>query len=146
MAERNDPYRNFRFLLEIDGLVQAGFSEVTIPDTSSDPIEYRGGNEDTTVRKLPGLNKYGNISLKWGITDDSLSLFDWRKLVMQGKMKDARRNIAVILMDEEGNAKSRWEFREAWPSKYDAPDLTAKGNDVAIETMEIVHEGMVRTS
>jgi len=146
MAERNDPYRNFRFLLEIDGLVQAGFSEVTIPDTSSDPIEYREGNEDTTVRKLPGLNKYGNLTLKWGITDDSLNLFDWRKLVMQGKMTDARRNIAVILMDEEGNAKSRWEFREAWPSKYDAPDLNAKGNDVAIETMEIVHEGMVRTS
>jgi len=143
MAERKDPFRNSRFLLEIDGIVQAGFSEVTIPDSTSDPVEYREGNEDMTVRKLLGLNKYGNLTLKWGITD-SMELFDWRKQVVQGKMKDARRNIAVILLDEEGNAAARWEFREAWPSKYDAPDLSAKGNDVAIETMEIVHEGMDR--
>ncbi len=143
MPERNDPYRNFRFLLEIDGIVQAGFSECTIPDTSSDPIEYREGNEETTVRKLPGLTKYGNISLKWGITG-SMDLFNWRKLVIQGKMGDARRNIAIILQDEEGNSATRWEFRESWPSKYDAPDLNAKGNDVAIESLEIVHEGMER--
>lgn len=144
MAGRKDPYRNFRFLLEIDGIVQAGFSECTIPDTSSDPIEYREGNEEATVRKLPGLTKYGNITLKWGVTDSSLELFNWRKMVIQGKIKDARRNIAVILQDEEGNPAARWEFREAWPSKYDAPDLNAKGNDVAIETLEIAHEGMER--
>ena len=144
MSERKDPYRNSRFLLEIDGITQAGFSDVTIPDISTDPVEYREGNEDTTVRKLPGLTKYGNLTLKWGITD-SLEMFNWRKLVTQGKMGDARKNIAVILMDEEGNAAARWEFKEAWPTKYDAPDLSAKGNDIAIETLEIVHEGMDRT-
>jgi phage tail-like protein len=145
MADRIDPYRNCRFLLEIDGITQAGFSEATIPDTSQDPIEYREGNEIPTVRKIPGLIKYGNLSLKWGITD-SLELYEWRKLVEQGKMKDARRNIAVILLDEEGNPKSRWEFVFAWPTKYDAPDLNAKGNDIAIETLDIAHEGMVRVS
>jgi phage tail-like protein len=144
MADRNDPYTNSRFLLEIDGIVQAGFSEVAIPDISTDPIEYREGNEETTVRKLPGLTKYGNLTLKWGITDSSMELFEWRKLVVQGNTADARKNIAVILQDEEGNPAARWEFREAWPSKYDAPDLSAKGGDVAIETMEIVHEGMDR--
>lgn len=144
MADRNDPYTNSRFLLEIDGIVQAGFSEVAIPDISNDPIEYREGNEETTVRKLPGLTKYGNLKLKWGITDSSIELFEWRKMVVQGNTDDARKNIAVILQDEEGNPAARWEFREAWPSKYDAPDLTAKGGDVAIETMEIVHEGMDR--
>ena len=144
MAERKDPFRNMRYLLEISGIVQAGFSDVTIPDASSDPIEYREGNEDITVRKLPGLNKYGNVTLKWGITTDSIELFNWRKQVMQGKMKDARRTLAIILQDEEGNPAARWEFREAWPSKYNAPDLSAKGNDVAIEELEIVHEGMVR--
>ncbi len=145
MADRNDPYRNSRFLLEIDGITQAGFSEATIPDTSQEPIEYREGNEIPTVRKIPGLIKYGNLTLKWGITD-SLELYEWRKLVEQGKMKDARRNIAVILMDEEASPKSRWEFGQAWPTKYDAPDLNAKGNDIAIETLEIAHEGMVRVS
>jgi len=144
-GERKDPYKNFRFLVEIDGIVQAGFSEASIPDTTQEPIEYREGNQSPTVRKLPGLIKYGNLTLKWGITD-SLALYDWRKMVEQGKTKDARRNIAVILMDEEGNAASRWEFAEAWPSKYDAPDLDGKGNDVAVETLEIVHEGMARTA
>lgn len=143
MVDRKDPYRNSRFLLEIDGIVQAGFSDVTIPDISTDPIEYREGNEDTTVRKLPGLTKYGNLTLKWGITD-SMELFEWRKLVIQGKIGEARKNIAVILQDEIGNEAARWNFREAWPIKYDAPDLSAKGNDVAIETIEIAHEGMDR--
>ena len=125
--------------------MQAGFSEVAIPDTSSDVVEYREGSEATTVRKLSGLTKYGNITLKWGVTD-SVELYEkWRKLVEDGKMKDARKNVAIIMMDEEGNAAARWEFVNAWPSKYDAPDLNAKGTDVAIETLEIVHEGMKRT-
>lgn len=144
-GERNDPYRNCRFLLEIDGITQAGFSEVTVPDTTQDAIEYREGNEPPTVRKIPGLTKYGNVSLKWGITD-SMDLYDWRKQVEDGKMKDARRNIAIIVLDEEGNSKARWEFSEAWPTKYDAPDLNATGNEIAIETLEIVHEGMTRES
>ena len=144
VGERKDPYRQFRFLLEIDGIVQAGFSEVTIPDTTSDVVEYREGNELTTVRKLPGLTKYGNVTLKWGITD-SLELYEnWRKPVEDGKMADARKNVAIILMDEEGGPAARWEFVEAWPSKYDAPDLNAKGTDVAVETLEVVHEGMKR--
>jgi len=145
MADRKDPYRNCRFLLEIDSITQAGFSEATIPDTTQEPIEYREGNEIPTSRKIPGLIKYGNLTLKWGITD-SLELYDWRKLVEQGKMSEARRNMAVILMDEEGKPASRWELSAAWPNKYDAPDLNAKGTDIAIETLEIVHEGMKRVS
>ena len=74
-GERKDPYKNFRFLVEIDGITQAGFREVTIPDTAQDPVEYREGNEPITVRKLPGLIKYGNVTLKWGITD-SLDLYN----------------------------------------------------------------------
>lgn len=144
VAQRKDPYRNFRFLLEIDSIVQAGFSECTIPDTTSDVVEYREGSEEPWSRKLPGLIKWANITLKWGATD-SLELYGWRKLVEQGKMKDARRNVAIILQNEEGNPTARWEFESAWPSKYDGPDLTAKGNDVAVEMLEIVHEGMSRT-
>jgi phage tail-like protein len=146
MAERNDPYRNCRFLLEIGGITQAGFMEATVPDTMQDPIEYREGNEPPTVRKIPGLIKYGNLSLKWGITDSSMEIYEWRKKVEQGKMSEARQEIAIIILDEEGNPKSRFELSQAWPSKYDAPDLNAKGNDIAIETLEIVHEGMERVS
>jgi len=145
VGERKDPYRNFRYLVEIDGIIQAGFSEATIPDSTSDVIEYREGNEPPYVRKLPGLTKYGNVTLKWGVTD-SMELYNWRKLVEQGKMKEARRNMAIILIDEEGNPAARWEFEDAWPSKYDAPDLNAKGNDVAIETLEITFEKMTRVA
>lgn len=143
-GERKDPYKNHRFLVEIDGITQAGFREVTIPDTAQDPIEYREGNEPTTVRKLPGLIKYGNVSLKWGITD-SLDLYNWRKEVEDGKIKDARKNIAVSLQGDEGEEVSRWEFSQCWPTKYDAPDGNATANEIAIETLEIAHEGMKRT-
>lgn len=143
VGSRTDPYQNFRFRVEIEGIIQSGFSEVTIPDSTSNLIEYREGNELTHVRKLPGITKYGNLVLKRGITD-SMELYNWRKIVEQGKMQDARKNMAVILLDEEGNDAARWEFEGAWPIKYDAPDLTAKGNDVAIEILEIVFETMMR--
>jgi phage tail-like protein len=144
MADRKDPYRNFRFKLEIDGIIQAGFSEASIPDASSDVTEYREGNETPTARKLPGLNKYGNVTLKWGVTD-SVELYEkWRKLVEDGLVKANRKNIAIVILAEDGSDGARWEFTNAWPNKYKAPDLTAKGNDVAIESIEISHEGMRR--
>lgn len=144
MADRKDPYRNFRFLVEFDGIIQGGFSEVTVPDTTTDVVEYREGNEEPHMRKMPGLNKFSNITLKRGTTD-SMELHDWRQLVIQGKMKDARKKtFAVILKDEEGNDSARWEFENAWPNKYDPPDMNAKGTDVAIELLEVVHEGMKR--
>jgi len=71
---RNDPLRNFRFRLEIDGIQQAGFSDVAIAETTTDSIDYREGNEPTHVRKLSGLNKYGNITLKYGFTTDSIRM------------------------------------------------------------------------
>jgi len=104
--ERENPYRNMRFLVEIDAIVQAGFSAATIPDSTLGPIEYREDNDVPTNRKLPGLIRYGNLTLKWGITD-SMNLYNWHKQVEQAKMKDSSRNLAVILMDEEGSPKSR---------------------------------------
>ncbi len=141
---RVDPYKNFRYLVDIDGITQAGFSEVTIPDVSQDVIEYREGNESVaTVRKQPGLIKYGNVILKWGITK-TLDLYDWSKLVQQGEIQVARRNMAVIVLDDMRQPVARWEFENAWPVKYDPSDLKASGNEIAIDTIEIAHEGMVR--
>jgi phage tail-like protein len=144
MPDRHGPYRNFRYLLEIDGIAQAGFSEATIPEASTEPIEYREGNEAPTVRKLSSLNAYGNLTLQWGVTTDSMALYEWWTLVEQGKVDEARRSIAVIVLDEEGEPGARWQFRNAWPQQYDAPDLSATANEVAIESLEIVHEGMER--
>jgi phage tail-like protein len=144
MARKN-PYKNYRFLVEIDGLVQAGFKEVTIPDSSQDPIDYREGTDQPTLRKIPGLIKYGNVSLKVGVTD-SMELYNWRKLVEDGKTDEYSKNMAIILLNEQGEAKGRWEFSGAWPTKYDAPDLNATDNNIAIEAIDIVHEGMKRVS
>lgn len=136
---RMDPYVNFRFRLEIDGIEQAGFSEVTGLDSQIQVIEYREGIEVAAVRKLPGLVKYSNIVLKRGLTD-STELYKWHRTGLAGKI--ARRNGAIILLDEEGHEKLRWVFREAWPVRWEGPSLHGEGNEVAIETLELAHEGL----
>lgn len=142
---RKDPYRQFRFRVEIDGITQAGFSECAFADTTTDPVEYREGTDPTVFRKLSGLTKYGNITLKWGITD-SMDLYKWRQQVIDTGAEGARKNMSIIMVDEAGADKARWDIVQAWPSKYDPPDFSAKGNEVAIETLEIVHEGFKRVS
>ena len=89
------------------------------------------------------LVKYGNIILKWGLTD-SKELWEWRKKVIDGKIEEARTNGSIIIQDEQGNNKMQWNFFNAWPSKYDPSDLNAKGDTIAIETLEITHEGLKR--
>src|SRR4051812_14245268 len=98
-GQRKDPLRNFRFRVEIDGIQQAGFSEASGFEATTDVIEYREGNDPTHVRKLPGLTKYGNISLKWGITD-SKELYSWHKDTINGNIQ--RKNISIIVVDEIG--------------------------------------------
>lgn len=145
MVDSSGPLRNNRFMLEIDGVERAGFSTVNLPANSTEVIEYREGDEKRpTPRKLTGLNSYDNLTLEGGTARDAKALFDWRKKVEDGKIDDARTTIAVVLHDEEGGASARWEFRKAWPSNYDAPDLDATANEVAIESLEVVHEGAKR--
>lgn len=142
MADRKDPYRQFRFRVEMDG-IKAGFHEVTFTDTTTDPIDYQKGRDPTTFRKRSGLPKFGSITLKWGITD-SMELYKWRKQVIETGASSARKNMSIILVDEAGADKARWDMVNAWPSKYDPPDFSAKGNEVAIGLLEIVHEGFTR--
>ena len=141
----NDPLRNFRYRLEIDGIVQAGFSEVTIGDASNDPIEYREGNEITIVRKLKGLNKYGNVTLKWGLTD-STGLSNWHRMVVDDAtpLAAARRTVVIRIQNEAGEDKAAYEVTRAWPTKYNPTDLNGKGNEVAIESLELANEGIRR--
>jgi phage tail-like protein len=143
VGDRKDPYRGYNFLVEIDGITRAGFRECAGLDSTQDPIEYREGNEGLTARKLPGLNKYSNISLKWGITDDA-ELWDWRQQVMNGNIDGARKNGSIVLMDDTGEEKVRWNFREGWPTKWTGPSLNATGSDIGIESLDIVHEGLVK--
>jgi len=141
VGQRVDPFDNFNFKVEIDGIVRAAFQQCTGFDSTIDVIEHREGGENTTARKLPGLTKYSNISLKWGMTDD-MELYQWHRDAVLGQVQ--RRNGSIILLDRSGNETARWNFFNAWPTKYDGPDLNAEGNDVAIETLELAHEGVER--
>ena len=136
-GDRDDPFASFNFLVEIDGVTKAGFSECSGISMETDAIEYRNGNEDITVRKLPGLKKFGNITFKRGFTKDK-GLWDWRKKVLDGKTE--RHSGSVTLLNEARQPSVRWNFREAWPRKLDGPTFNAKNNEVAIESLEIVVE------
>ena len=140
MAElRKDPYAAFNFLVEIDNVTVAGFSECSGINTETDAIEYRTGNTDITVTKLPGLKKFGNITLKRGFTA-SKELWEWRKKVLDGKTE--RQSGSIVLQNEARQEALRWTFREGWPRKWEGPTFNAKTNEVAIETLEIVCEGI----
>lgn len=141
---RNDPLRNFRFRLEIDQITQGHFSEVAIGETVTDPIDYREGADPTHVRKLTGLTKFGNITLKWGVTD-STELYEWHKKIVAGQVQSNRKSVKIIAMDEAGADKASFLVSEAWPTKYDPSDLNGKGNEVFIELLELVNEGIERT-
>jgi phage tail-like protein len=138
---RVDPYKNFRFRVEIDGIAQAGFAECTGLSTAVDVIEYREGG-DVHVRKLPGRAKFGNITLKRGVTN-SHELQDWMKNLLQGQTD--RRDGSIVILDDAGQEVVRWHFWNAFPVKWEGPDLNAKGTDVAIESLEICVEGIERT-
>ena len=131
------PYRQFRFRVEIDGITQAGFKEVSFADTTIDPVEYREGTDPTYVAKLSGLTKYGNVTLKWGITD-SMDLFNWYNDCQKEGANKHKKKVSIILIDEEGNDKNRWNLIDCWPTKYDPPDFNAQGNEVAIESLDLV--------
>jgi phage tail-like protein len=140
---RQDPLRNFRYRLEIDGIEQAGFSEVAVGDSSIDPIDFREGNEPKHVRKLSGLNKFANVTLKRGIAE-STALAEWRQLVVDGPLQAARRTVVIRIQNEAGEDKAALEVVNAWPSKYDPADRNGKDNAVAVDSLELCHEGIKR--
>jgi phage tail-like protein len=142
---RNDPYRNFRFRVEIDGIAAAAFSEVQIGATTTDVVEYREGTDPQNVRKLSGLTRYGNITLKRGITS-SLELYQWHQAIVAGQLLNHRRRVVVIVQDESGTDQARFVVDEAWPVRYEIGTLDAKGNEVLIELLELANEGIQRVA
>jgi phage tail-like protein len=140
-AEIKDPYVNFNFLIEIDGITRAAFHEASGFDSTVDVIEHREGGQNTTTYKVPGLTKHGNITLKWGVTEDK-SLDDWHQQVVDGD--SVRRNGSIVVLNRRGQEVARWNFTRAWPTKYTLPSFNSEGNDIAIQTLELAHEGLKR--
>ena len=137
------PYRNFRFRLEIDGLDAGSFSEASGFDATMGVVEYRAGDDPAiTPTKLPGLIKYGNITLKWGASE-TMVLYDWLIDITEGTIE--KKTVTLTALDEEGSPAASWRCINAWPVKYTAPDFNGTSSEVAIETIELAHEGLTRT-
>jgi phage tail-like protein len=142
-GQKPDPYGSFDFLVEIDGIARASFQEASGFDSTIDITDYREGGDNETMRRLPGKTKYSNITLKWGTADDH-DLHDWHHQWSKGDPAAKRKNGSIVLLDRSGAEKIRWNFVKAWPVKWTGPSFNAKTNDVAIETLELAHEGIER--
>ena len=139
-VQRDNPYLSFNFLVDIGVGDELGFSEVEAPTGEIEVIEYReGADRVNTARKLPGLAKYANVTLKRGITGRT-DLFEWWKSVRDGQVQ--RRNVTITLLDEQRQPVQRWLLRNAWPVKIEGPSLNASANEVAIESLELSHDGL----
>jgi phage tail-like protein len=139
-GDRLDPLTNFNFTVEIDGITRAGFHECTGFNSSVDVIEHREGGAISPL-KLPAQTKYGNITLRRGVTDDR-DLYNWHLAAATGTID--RRNGSIVVRDRTGSEQARWNFFAAWPVRWEGPALNAEGNDVAIEALELAVERLER--
>jgi phage tail-like protein len=139
------PLAKFHFMVDWGG-TRIGFTEVSGLSFETEVIEYREGSQkDYHKTKMPGLTKYGNITLKRGVFLDDFEMYElWRKtmLFQEGKEK-FRRDITIRLLDEEHQPIITWRLVKAWPCKVTYTDLKADANEVLIESMELVNEGIV---
>jgi phage tail-like protein len=140
MPQTDEPYRNFNFRVEIEGVAVADFSEVDGLASETEVIEYRTGSmPGTGSLKLPGRTRYSNVVLRRGLTRDA-ELWNWRRAIVQGQPD--RRTVGIVLQNEAHEDVLRWRLVRAWPCKWEGPSLKAEGNDVAIEALELAHEGL----
>ncbi|WP_456401952.1 phage tail protein [Hydrogenimonas sp.] len=144
MSRTNEPLLNYRYRVEIDGLVVAGFSEVSGLGSEVETEEFKEGGAGF-VRRLPSGFKQSNIVLKKGM-GLSTDLIDWYREVVKalryGKPIPKTPNLYISLIDSEGEERIRFRITSAYPIKWSGPELKGSGSDVAIETIELVHEGM----
>jgi phage tail-like protein len=140
IANTHDPYSGYNFWVEWDGIVHAGFKECSGLTATRKAGLYREGTDKSLgQRQIPGLNSYGNISLKRGVTDNK-ELWIWHKNLQDGVTD--RRNVSIILANDKGEEKQRWNLENCWPTVWNAPSFNAASDEVAIETLELVHEGI----
>jgi phage tail-like protein len=138
-----DALAGYSFSVEIDGVTIAQFKEVSGINAEIQTIEHRENKVGglPVMKKLPGARKWGDLTLKRGRTDNK-ALWDWIKSVQDGNMAAARKNGSIVLMDYQHGETSRFSFVNGWPSKVSIGSLNAGGNDILIEEVTIVHEGL----
>ena len=138
--QRVDPYRGFRFRVEIDGSVEGGFQSITGIERQSQIEVYREGGINNYEHQLITLNSHPPLVLKRGITD--VYLWNWHQEVINGDV--VRKTISVVLLGETGEEAWRWICADAFPSKWTLGDLDATTSNIATESIEIVHQGLTK--
>jgi phage tail-like protein len=147
MANQQDPLVSSWFGVEFQGQVVGAFRECTGLGSENEVVEYKASGQkgEFVIKKVPGRLKWNNITLKRGITD-SMDMWQWRKLIEQGQVDQARKNGTITMYNQQGSAVAKWNFINAWPSKLTGPSANAGNNEVAIEELELTHEGYERVS
>jgi phage tail-like protein len=136
-----DPYKVFRFVVEINGTLVGGFSEVTGFERRTEVDDYREGGVNDYVHKIAKETRYPNLTLKRGITDLT-NLWQWHQQVISGQIE--RKTVSVILLDSLGMEKWRWIFSDAYPVKWNGSDMNANSSTVSVESIELAHHGMTK--
>lgn len=144
MADELWPVPKFNFEVSW-GDVDLGFQEVTGLEMETQFIEYRAGNDPELItQKIPGLKKHGNITLKKGVFENDTTFYDWYSDVQTNT--ERREDIIISLLNEESEPVMTWTVTNAFPVKISGPDLKSDANEVALETIELVHEGIVQSA
>lgn len=137
-----------KFYFEVDlgtELKKVAFQEVSGMDVETQIIEYRASNSKLfSTEKMPGITKYGNVTMKRGIFVNDNSFWEWHEEIKMNTIK--RRTVMIKLFDEDGKVTMQWQLNNAWPTKISSTDLKSDGNEVAVDTLEIAHEQLVITN
>ena len=144
-ASREDPLTGFHFALEVQDQIAGYFTECSGIGSENEIITHNvvSAKGVEVVLKIPGRLKWGDITLKRGITS-SMDLWEWRKLVEDGDVEGARRDGSIVMFDQHLKERARWNFMQAWPSKISGPTPKADGNEITLEEITIVHEYITR--
>jgi phage tail-like protein len=140
-AKRIDPFMSFRFRIEIDGLIQGGFTEISGLEATTQVEDFREGGLNDYIHKLPKETTFTNLILKKGLADSD-ELYRWHRDVLAGKIERTTIHI-TMLKDRSDEIAHQWSFKDAFPAKWKGPDFNADGNTVAFEILEIAHHGYV---
>ncbi len=138
---RLDPYQSFNFVVEIEGLLVGGFTQVSGLEGEVEVDTHEEGGVNDFVHSFPRRTSYSNLVLSHGLTDIS-TLWNWYYNVTQGIVE--RKNGTIMLLDRQQYPVMYWNFRNAFPVKWSGPEFDAGSNDAAVESIELVHEGLVK--
>ena len=140
------PMPKFRFEVDLGTkMTKVAFQEISGMDVENQVIEYRKSNSPLfSTEKMPGITKYGNVTMKRGVFVNDNTFWDWHSQITMNTIE--RRTVTIKLLDEKGNATMQWVLENAWPMKISSTDLKSDGNEVAIDTLEIAHEQLKITN